>query len=189
MPSTPKKSLYEILGVEPTASPQDIKQAYLAIAVKCHPDKTKNDPVATAVFVEAQEAFTVLSDPHLRKRYDRRSALTSFQDLYRNACGSAVMEALLPSAPASPRRGSDAFFHAVVSTTAKTMEAVHPGEDGASHKTQIDLPPHTDQPLWCHVLGLGYPGVNGGVAGDLWVLVDFVDSPKKKTTHPRRKRS
>ena len=66
-----KRDYYEILSVNRTATDQEIKSAYRRLAVKYHPDKNPNDASAEEKFKEAAEAYSVLSDPDQRKRYDR----------------------------------------------------------------------------------------------------------------------
>src|ERR671915_1860116 len=66
-----KRDYYEVLGVSQTASEQEIKSAYRRLAVKYHPDKNPNDASAEEKFKEAAEAYSVLSDPEQRRRYDR----------------------------------------------------------------------------------------------------------------------
>src|SRR5918994_1190737 len=66
-----KRDYYEILAVSRTATDQEIKSAYRRLAVKYHPDKNPNDATAEEKFKEAAEAYSVLSDPEQRKRYDR----------------------------------------------------------------------------------------------------------------------
>src|ERR687892_1650901 len=66
-----KRDYYEVLAVSRTATDQEIKSAYRRLAVKYHPDKNPNDATAEERFKEAAEAYSVLSDPEQRKRYDR----------------------------------------------------------------------------------------------------------------------
>lgn len=62
---------YDVLGVERTASRQEIKAAYRRMAVRYHPDRNPGDPEAEAKFKQAAEAYAVLSDPGKRNQYDR----------------------------------------------------------------------------------------------------------------------
>jgi curved DNA-binding protein len=63
---------YEILGVEPTASDDDIKKAYRKIAFETHPDRNPNNPESEAKFKLANDAYEKLDDPAKRQDYDLR---------------------------------------------------------------------------------------------------------------------
>ena len=66
-----KRDYYEILGVNQSASVDELKKAYRKIAIKYHPDKNPDDPTAEEKFKEAAEAYEVLSNTEKRQRYDR----------------------------------------------------------------------------------------------------------------------
>ncbi len=66
-----KRDYYAVLGVARSASPEEIKKAYRALAVKFHPDRNPGDGEAEEHFKEAAEAYAVLSDPNKRAHYDR----------------------------------------------------------------------------------------------------------------------
>ncbi|KAL4770146.1 X-domain of DnaJ-containing-domain-containing protein [Aspergillus nidulans var. acristatus] len=63
-------SYYDALGVPPTATELEIKKAYRKLAVVTHPDKNPGDETAHERFQAIGEAYQVLSDAELRKRYD-----------------------------------------------------------------------------------------------------------------------
>ncbi|WP_440071451.1 DnaJ C-terminal domain-containing protein [Streptosporangium sp. OZ121] len=65
----PDRDFYEILGVRRGASQEDIQRAYRKLARANHPDVNK-DPSAEDRFKEVSEAYSVLSDPGTRRRYD-----------------------------------------------------------------------------------------------------------------------
>ena len=71
MDSTAKRDYYEVLGVDRSATPQEVKKAYRRLAVQYHPDKNPNDPKAEEAFKEAAEAYGVLGDEDKRALYDR----------------------------------------------------------------------------------------------------------------------
>ncbi|MBP5739975.1 MAG: DnaJ domain-containing protein, partial [Spirochaetia bacterium] len=57
-----KRDYYEVLGVEKSASKEDIKKAYRKLAIKYHPDRNAGNPEAEEKFKEATEAYEVLGD-------------------------------------------------------------------------------------------------------------------------------
>jgi len=66
-----KRDYYEVLGVKRDSGLDQIKKAYRRLAVQYHPDKNPGDKGAEEKFKEASEAYSVLSDPEKRVRYDR----------------------------------------------------------------------------------------------------------------------
>ncbi|KAJ5313090.1 hypothetical protein PENANT_c018G08883 [Penicillium antarcticum] len=64
-------SYYDALGVPPTATELEIKKAYRKLAIVTHPDKNPNDETAHERFQAIGEAYQVLSNEDLRKRYDK----------------------------------------------------------------------------------------------------------------------
>ena len=68
------KDYYKVLGVNKTASQDEIKKAFRKLAVKYHPDKNAGDKKAEEKFKEITEANEVLSDPEKRKKYDTLGA-------------------------------------------------------------------------------------------------------------------
>ena len=66
-----KRDYYDVLGVNKSASKDEIKKAYRKLALKYHPDKTKGDKSSEEKFKEASEAYHVLSDDKRKSNYDQ----------------------------------------------------------------------------------------------------------------------
>lgn len=80
---------YKILGIEKTATAQEIKKAYHKLAIKYHPDKNQDDKNAESKFKEISEAYAVLSDKEKRQQYDTYGSAGfqqrySKEDIFRN---------------------------------------------------------------------------------------------------------
>lgn len=124
---------YDILGVSPDASVDDIKKAYRAKAKETHPDINKDDPEAEDKFKRIVEAYETLSDQQKREAYDmQRSGFPfRFPDLdgfgsFFGAGGPFGYRRPQPKQPPGmePRRGSDvrarrtiSLFESIAGTT------------------------------------------------------------------------
>src|ERR671931_1806631 len=62
---------YEVLGVKPDASVDEIRKTYRKLAKQFHPDLNPGKPEAEARFKAISAAYDLLSDPEKRARYDR----------------------------------------------------------------------------------------------------------------------
>src|SRR5437763_10952104 len=119
-----KRDYYEVLGIERSASAEDIKKAYRKMAVKYHPDKNPGDKQAEESFKEIGEAYEALSDPQKRAAYDQyghaafdpRRRAGGFHDpfeIFREAFGGgggSIFDDLFGGSrgdPTGPQRGSD----------------------------------------------------------------------------------
>jgi len=84
------KDYYAALGIEKTASEDQIKKAYRKLAMKYHPDKNPDDKKAEERFKEITEAYAVLSDSEKKQQYDQFGDAAfhqrfSQEDIFRNA--------------------------------------------------------------------------------------------------------
>ena len=77
-PHRSRASLYKTLGVEPTATAEEVRKAYRKLVLKCHPDKVRDEaakPEAEKRFQAIVTAYEVLSDTVKRVEYDKRARL------------------------------------------------------------------------------------------------------------------
>jgi molecular chaperone DnaJ len=185
-----EKDFYKILGVSPTASQSDIKDAYRSKAKALHPDKNQGDTALEEKFKAVSEAYDILSDAKKRAEYDEARSLFERggfraptggggagdfsdifgggnpQDIFANLFGGAGMRR-------GPRKGQDlqtestiSFREAIFGTTLELKLAV----DG---KTRQDItarvPAGVKDGVKIRVKGKGAPGEAG--PGDLFILL------------------
>lgn len=162
-----KRDYYEVLGVERSASLDEIKKAYRKLAMKFHPDKNKGDSVAEEKFKEATEAYEVLRDEKKRKMYDQfghagvsgsggysegfgRGAYTDFSDIFQGTTFEDLFENIFSGLGgfgmggrsssgqrSGMRRGSDLRYNLEV-----TLEDVYHGKE---IKIQIPRDEHCEK--------------------------------------------
>ena len=76
------KNHYEVLEVAETASQEEIKKAFRALALRYHPDKNQGDLEAEAKFKEINEAYQTLSDPDKRAVYDHQRSNSTDEEAF-----------------------------------------------------------------------------------------------------------
>jgi curved DNA-binding protein CbpA len=97
------REYYQTLGIDPQATPDEIRRAYRKLALEWHPDRNPGNPDATKRFQEISEAYAVLIDPQKRSEYDELRAIGSaarfgysrddlFRDMFSNPSASAIFE-------------------------------------------------------------------------------------------------
>lgn len=65
-----QRNYYEVIGVAPTATTDDIKKKYRELARQFHPDVVKDKTLGQKVFTQINQAYRVLADPEKRSQYD-----------------------------------------------------------------------------------------------------------------------
>lgn len=171
------KSLYEVLGVLPTATPHEIKSAYRKIARKHHPDIS--GATESNIFDEATRAYEVLLDESRRRDYDANlglSGINDLADLFKMLHGQRMFELLLRRAPIAPIPGTDALLvhrvkHGVLKNGTTVALHVPDGLPSQGETIALHVPPTERTFVFCRIRGLGHAGTRGGMAGDLWIVV------------------
>jgi curved DNA-binding protein CbpA len=65
-----ERDYYEVLGIAPSASTEEIREAYHKRAFQCHPDRHQESEEANKKMQQLNEAYAILSDPIKRREYD-----------------------------------------------------------------------------------------------------------------------
>lgn len=184
---------YKILGIDKTASPKDVKNAYRKLARKFHPDLNPNDADAKKNFQQINEANEVLSDPEKRKKYDQYGKdwqhAEEFekqkydQEKANNSRGPRY------SGETSGRDFSE-FFESMFGGNSRSSQVRYRGEDLNAElqlelidayethkqtltvngkKIRITIPAGIENGQTIKISGHGGPGINGGPNGDLYI--------------------
>ncbi|MCX6234082.1 MAG: J domain-containing protein [Bacteroidetes bacterium] len=198
---------YKILGIDKTATPKDIKNAYRKLARKYHPDLNPNDKEAKKSFQQINEANEVLSDPEKRKKYDQYGEdwqhaeefekAKHYQEQSSNSRGASYSETSF---------GGDFsdFFKSMFAGSAgagSSRQVKYRGEDYnaelhldlidayKTHKQtltvngkniRITIPAGIENGQTIKISGHGGPGINGGPNGDLYITFSIANHPKIK---------
>ena len=104
-----KRDYYEVLGVQKSATPDEIKKAYRQLAKKYHPDLNPDNKEAEEKFKEANEAYEILSDADKKEKYDRFgfAGVDPSYGAGQGGFGGGFGGGGSRSNPRAPRRGSD----------------------------------------------------------------------------------
>ena len=97
-----KRDFYEVLGVSKGASEAEIKSGFRKMAMKYHPDRNPGDKAAEEKFKEVNEAYSVLSDPDKKDKYDRFGF--GKYHAYDDGCGKPYSTRLRSQASATHRK-------------------------------------------------------------------------------------
>ncbi len=188
------KSPYDILGVAPTASADDIRRAYHRLAKTNHPDTNPDKKDAAEKFAAISSAHTVLADPEKRARFDRGEIDATGADIQRPRPGRhgghqqggfnpSDIEEMLRQAGGGRRRGDfrtrgeDARYSLAVSFMDAALGIVRriTLPDGRSLDVTIPAGHADGQAL--RLRGQGQPGFGGGTPGD--ALIEITVAPHR----------
>jgi curved DNA-binding protein len=178
------KDYYQVLGVNPRASNEQIRQVYKQLAVKYHPDRNPGNDAAEARFKEISEAKEILLDPANRQRYDALRQQHLYQQRTRQQRSSAgapppepedysfatFFEDIFGTRRRGPRRGKN--FEANIKISLE--EAYRGFTDVLSfegRRLRVRIRPGIQDGQTLRIKGQGGPGKNGGTNGDLFLTV------------------
>ncbi|GAP00225.1 DnaJ C-terminal domain-containing protein [Fructobacillus ficulneus] len=182
---------YDRLGVEKTASQDEIKKAYRKLSKKYHPD-LNHEPGAEDKYKEVQEAFETLGDPQKRQQYDQfgpagaqggfggfgggqggQGGFGDFSDLgdiFSQMFGGGFSD------PNAPRKGRDLqyrmhlTFEEAIFGTEKNVKYTRSQADRTQREVKVKVPAGVETGQQMRLSGQGEDGTNGGPQGDLYVV-------------------
>jgi len=195
---------YKVLGVDKSASPEDIKKAFRKLAVKYHPDRNPGDKSAEDKFKELNEAYAVLSDPKKKEEYDTFGS-SGFhkqytqEDIFRNfdfggtfkdmgmGDGEDIFSRLFGFGKggcnpfkSGPRKGADHEMETDISfrDAAQGCEKVIAfRRSGVREELKVRIPAGVDNGSRIRIAGKGAAGDGGGQSGDLYLIVRVLPDP------------
>ena len=195
---------YKLLGIDKTATPKDIKNAYRKLARKYHPDLNPKDKDAKKNFQQINEANEVLNDPEKRKKYDQYGKdwqhseqfekSKQYQEQSSNSRGarysgaqsegdfSDFFESMFGGAASGGRsrrvkyRGEDfnAELHLDLIDAFKTHKQMLTVN---GRKIRITISAGIENGQTIKIAGHGGQGINGGPNGDLYITFSIANHP------------
>ena len=189
------KDPYEILGVGPDANADELKKAFRRHARECHPDSDPDNPWTEDEFKEISGAYGLLSDKHLRARYDRGEISG---DGTRRQPGSASGSGNKPGAKAKPPprgpgsrpggrkrsktaglkiKGADVEYILKVTFLEAARGAVRHISMATGKRIKVTIPPATEDGANLRLKGQGMSGIGGGGDGDAYVEIRVEPDP------------
>lgn len=182
-----KRDYYDVLGVGKRADDPELKRAYRDLARRYHPDLNPGER-AEARFKEINEAYAVLSDIKLRQRYDRYGhaavgageaggvGFENVVDAFDDLLGDILRRRKRPK-----ERGQELRYTLEISLEEaafgceKTIRIPNPGRP--DREFVVSVPVASKDGTIRRIRGEGAPGVNGGPAGDLHVILRVKEHP------------
>jgi curved DNA-binding protein len=202
-----QQDYYKILGVSKTATDAEIKKAYRKLAMKYHPDHSKDDKHAEEMFKKVSEAYAVLSDKEKRQQYDTFGS-TGFhqrysqEDIFRNADlgdilkefgfgGQGMRFSFGGGSPfggpfgghqrrQAPVKGSDLVYELPLTlqeVASGASKSVTFQHQGRNENITVKIPPGMITGKKLRLSGKGEQSGYGGPPGDLFIQSRVVSDP------------
>jgi DnaJ-class molecular chaperone len=206
------KDYYDTLGVNKSASHDEIKKAFRKQAKKYHPDANPNNPDAEQRFKELNEAYEILGDPQKRQQYDTFGSafggnpgsaggqyqgsgvnVENLEDLIGSIFGGGFRRGGFGTdgAPGAnpfrqqrmPQQGQD-IEQPVTISLSEAYQGTQRRINKEGRQIDVKIPAGADNGTKVRLKGEGSPGFSGGSAGDLFlvVTVDENSSPFTRET-------
>src|SRR5690349_13091167 len=177
----PTQTPYEVLGVKPDATADEIRKAYRKLAKQFHPDLNPGKPAAEARFKAVSAAHDILSDPEKRARYDRgeidESGAERPRYSYRPHAEGAQGWKYQPEGEMDVGDLDDLFE--MFGRGGRRGARPGRGGEGLSPDEWLDvtIPPGIEEGQILRLKGKGGPGFGGGAAGDALIEVHIAPHP------------
>lgn len=187
-----KRDCYEVLGVSQSASEKEIKKAYKKLAMKYHPDRNPDNPVAQEKFREVKASYEILNDPETRQQFDDygHSAFANgqtrgqsgfgqggdFNDMFGDMFGQRRQQQPQRPPRPQPQKGSDIVLRVEI-----TLEDA---VEGCNHDVRLPntpealavaIPAGINDAERVRIAGKGNPGTLGAERGDLYLEVVLLE--------------
>ena len=192
----PKRDCYEVLGVTKNASEQEIKKAYKKLAMKYHPDRNPDNPVAQEKFREVKESYEILSEPEKREQYDGYgheafengqprghggfnqggfAGGADFGDMFGDMFGQRQQQPQQPRRP-QPQKGSDIILQVELTLEESIDGCVKEVRlPNTTNALSVTIPAGINKGQRVRISGQGNPGTLGAGRGDLFVEVNLIE--------------
>ena len=185
------ESLYQALGLTPSASDAELKKAYRQLARKHHPDVNPGDAAAEAAFKRVSAAWEVLGDSEKKKAYDefgdislrqgfdpqRARAQQAWQQQGRWGGGDPFDALYGRRRPQGPRKGRDQQSEITTDFRTAALGGVRTITYDNGDRFDVRIPAGVEHGGSIRLRGKGGRGIQGGPPGDLILTIRVAPHP------------